>query len=97
MANETDLIKSKHSGLSRNRKNSELRFAIWNVRTMLKVGAMLEIMKVAEKYKLNVVVLHEIRWRGVGRIDKKRYTIIYSGGSEQEQNGIAFMVPSQMR
>ncbi|KAF2897360.1 hypothetical protein ILUMI_08816 [Ignelater luminosus] len=55
------------------------RAAELNVRSMLRVGLMLEIMKEAEKYKLDVVALQEIIWK------------------EQTQNGITFMISSQIR
>ncbi|KAG8222685.1 hypothetical protein J437_LFUL015882, partial [Ladona fulva] len=60
-------------------RKHELRIATWNVRTMLKPGRMKEMADEMQKYRIDVMGLQEIRWRGQRRIDKKEYTLLYSG------------------
>ena len=81
------------------KRNRYLRtLATWNVRTMLKPGRMKEIMEEIGKAKVDVVTLQEIRWQGQGRIDKKDFTLFYSGPKERTgQYRTGFIISSKMR
>ena len=73
--------------------NLVLKFGTWNIRTLLQAGAMISIAEEIEKYKMNVVALQEIRWKGNGLIKKTNYTLYYSGNNDRQgQNGVGFMV-----
>jgi hypothetical protein len=50
----------------------------WNVMTMLKTGKMNEIGYEMLKTQLQIIALQELRWKGVGQINKTKYTLYYS-------------------
>jgi exonuclease III len=51
----------------------------------------------AERYKMEVVALQEIRWKGRGSIRKSKYTLHYSGyGVRQGNGGGCFIVSKKV-
>lgn len=78
-------------------KKHKIKVSTWNVRTMLELGKMLEIASELQRYKIDIAALQEIRWEGQGRLDKKGFTMLYSGGKRQGQQGVAFVVLGEMR
>jgi hypothetical protein len=55
-----------------------LTLATWNVRTMLQAGKMAEVAEEVLKYGMDMVALREVRWSGHGRVDRKKYSMLYS-------------------
>ena len=53
--------------------------ATWNARTLYRAGAMNELVKEMDEYKVDVCTLQEIRWPGKGTAIKKKYMFLYSG------------------
>jgi exonuclease III len=70
---------------------------------MLKSGRMKETGKVrldvvAVQARLDVVAVQEIRWQGQGRIDKKDFSLFYSGTKERTGHyGTGFIVNAKIR
>ncbi|XP_073976796.1 uncharacterized protein [Rhodnius prolixus] len=64
---------------------------------MLQPGKMVEVADEILKYKIDVVALQEIRWSGHGRVDKKAYSLFYSGAKKAGQSGTGFMITKEMR
>lgn len=76
----------------------DLNIATWNVRTMLQSGKMIEIANEVKKYGLDIVALQEVRWQGSGQIDKKHFSVYYSGDQGRRGcNGTGFMVGCRAR
>jgi hypothetical protein len=50
---------------------------------MLQPGKMNEIAEQLRKFNMDVTAIHEIRRRGKGRIDRKEYTLMYSGPTKR--------------
>ena len=72
--------------------------ATWNVQTMLQPGKMMEIANEMEKFGINVLALQEIRWVGHGRIDKKDFSMFFSGPKTRTgQCGTGFIIDAQIR
>jgi len=62
---------------------ADLTFGTWNIQTMLQPGKMMEIADEVLKLGIDLVALQEIRWQGQGEINKKHFTVIYSGPENQ--------------
>jgi hypothetical protein len=60
LMNETGLSSRKRLGIQ---TNTAMSFGTWNVRTLLQAGNMNAIADEAERYKMDVVALQEIRWK----------------------------------
>lgn len=65
-------------------KNTKFRVSTWNVRTMLVVGKMLEVAQELERYKIQIAALQEVRWGGQGRVDRDKFSILYSGDESKD-------------
>jgi exonuclease III len=76
----------------------DFQIATWNVQTMLQTGKMNEIGLEIPKFNISVVALQEIRWYGQGQINKKDYTLFYSGPkSRTGQLGTGFMISTKLK
>ena len=73
-------------------RNKDMNTVIWNVRTLLQAGNMNMIAEEAERYKVDVVVLQEIQWKGKDSIRKAKFTLHYSGNVRQGNQGVGFIV-----
>jgi len=54
-----------------------LAIGTWNVRTLLQAGKMNEMATELSRYKLDVAL--QVRWKDSGVINKKDYTMYFSG------------------
>jgi len=70
----------------------------WNLMTMLKAGKMNEIADEMLKTQLQIITLQELRWKGIGQINKTKYTLYYSCNPEKtDQLGTGFMVRNEIK
>lgn len=74
-----------------------MRIGTWNVRSMLMAGKMTEVAREMKRYNIEILALQEIRWSGQGAVDKKEYTLYYSGNEKQGRNGTGFMISETVR
>jgi len=90
---EARLSLRKQSRLRNKDMKMVMRFGTWNVRTLLQAGNMNMIVKEAERYKMDAIVLQEICWKGKGSIRKSKFTLHYSGNEARRGNrGVCFIV-----
>ena len=59
-------------------KGNEMRIETWNVYTLYRAGAVNELVKEMDKYKIDIWALQEIRWPGKGTVARNNYMILYS-------------------
>jgi len=76
----------------------DLTFGTWNVQTMLQPRKMMEIADEVLKLGIDLVALQEIRWQSQGEINKKNFTVIYSGPENRRgQNGTGFIISRKIK
>jgi hypothetical protein len=63
----------KRPGLSK-----ELRIGTWNALTLYKGGALRNLDKVLQEYKIYITALQEIRWTGQGIVERRDNNIYCS-------------------
>jgi hypothetical protein len=79
-------------------KHTEITLATWNVQTKLKPGRMKEIMEEISTVRVDVVAAQEIQWQRQGRIDKKDFSLFYSGPKERTGcYGTGFTINAKIR
>jgi exonuclease III len=72
---------------------NEMRLVTWNVHTLYRTGAMNEMVKETERYKIEVCAFQEIRWPGKGTVVKKNCRILYSvHKSDKHEFGTGFYI-----
>jgi len=61
----------KRTRLRNKNTNMVMRFGTWNVHTLLQAGNMNIIAEEAERYKMDVVALQEILWKGRAQLGNR--------------------------
>ena len=51
--------------------HKEIRIRIWNVLTLYKGGALRNLEKMLQEYKVDITALQEIRWVGQGILERR--------------------------
>jgi len=65
---------------------------------MLQPGKMMEIADEVLKLGIDLVALQEIRWQGHGEINKKNFTVIYSGPENRTgRYGTGFIISRKVK
>lgn len=57
---------------------NELKFATWNVRTLLRPGALEELKEEAIKYNIDLIALQEVRWPTSGFIEQRSHSLFHT-------------------
>ncbi|XP_039297864.1 uncharacterized protein LOC120354582, partial [Nilaparvata lugens] len=65
--------------------------ASWNVTSLNRAGSTMRLRQELEKYRIGIVALQEIRWKGNGIMDLGNHTIFYSG-HDHNTFGTGFLV-----
>lgn len=90
-------INTKKKKNRNERKRNEMRICTWNIQTMLRPGKINEIGHELQKYRIDVAALQEIRWKEKGIIEKKDFSLYYSGAKKQGQHGVGFVLMRGVR
>ena len=62
------------------------------MRNVLQAGNMNIVVEEAERYKIDVIALHELCWEGKNSIRKLKFTLDYSGNEDKQSNrGVGFI------
>jgi hypothetical protein len=72
------------------RRNMDIRFGLWNVRSLYRTGSLMTISRELSKYKLDLVGVQEVKWEGGGTEPAVENTFFYGKGNENHEFGTVF-------
>jgi len=64
----------------------------WNVSSLYRAGSLTAAARELGRYKLELVVVHEVRWYKGGTVRAGDYSFSYGKGNENNQVGTGFFV-----
>jgi exonuclease III len=70
----------------------DMRFVLWNVRSLFRASSLVTVSKELSKYKLDLVGVQEVRWEGCGTEPAGEYTFFNEKGNENYELGTGFFV-----
>jgi hypothetical protein len=69
----------------------DMRFGLWNVRSLYRASSLLSVSRELSKYKLDLVGGQEVRWEGNSTKPAGEYTFVYGKGNEHHELGTGFL------
>jgi hypothetical protein len=60
----------------------DMRFGLWNVRSLCRMGSLMPVLRELSKYKLDLVGVKNVRWEGSGTEPAGEYTFSFGEGNE---------------
>jgi hypothetical protein len=74
-----------------NKWNMDMRYRLWNVRSLYRVGSLMTVSRELTRYKLDLVGV-QVRWEGSSTESAGEYTFFYGKGNENHELGTEFFV-----
>ena len=74
----------------------ETRIGTWNVLTLYKGGALRNLEKALQEYKVDITTLQEIRWVGEGILERWGSNIYNSCQKSKHEFGCGFIVSKEV-
>jgi hypothetical protein len=69
-----------------------MRFGLWNIRGLYRVGSLMTFSKELSTYKLHLEGVQEVKWEGGGIEPAGEYTFFYGKGNQSLELGTGFSV-----
>jgi hypothetical protein len=69
----------------------DMRFGLWNVRSLYRAGSLMTVSREQSKYKLDLVGVQEVRWEGGGTEPAGEYTFFYGKRNENSELNAGFV------
>ena len=70
----------------------EMKLGTWSVRSLYRAGSLKAAARELARYKLDLVVVQEVRWDNEGTVRAGDYNFFYGKGNENHQLGTGFFV-----
>jgi hypothetical protein len=70
----------------------DMRFGLWNVRTLYRVGFLMAVWRKLSRYNLVLVGVQDVRWEGGGTEPVGKYTFLYGKENENHELDKVFFV-----
>jgi hypothetical protein len=67
--------------------NMDMRFGLWDVRSLYRAGSLMTVSRKLSKYTLELVGVQEVRWEGGGTERVGEYTFFYGKWNENHELG----------
>jgi hypothetical protein len=68
----------------------DMRFGLWNVRSLYKASSLMAVSRELARYKLDLVGVQEVRWGVCGVEPAGEYIFFYGKGNEIRELGTVF-------
>jgi hypothetical protein len=88
---------SEGTNYKRRGVSKELRTGTWNVLILYKGGALRDLDKVLQEYKVDITALQEIRWIGQGIVERMDSIIYCSCHKSKHEFGCGFIVSKRVK
>jgi hypothetical protein len=72
-----------------------MRFCIWNVRTLYRSGSLTTVARELARYELDLVDIQEVGWDKGGTVKAGDYIFFYGKGNEYHQLGTIFLYTTE--
>jgi hypothetical protein len=69
-----------------------MRFGTWNVRSLYREGSLKTVSRELARYKLDLVRVQEVRWKGGDSEPAGEHTFFYGKGNENHELDTGFFV-----
>jgi hypothetical protein len=68
----------------------DMRFGLWNVRSLYRAGSLMTVSRELSRCKLDLAGMQEVRRVGGGTEPAGEYTFFYGNGNENHELGTVF-------
>jgi hypothetical protein len=68
-----------------------MRFGTWNLKSLYRAGSIMTFSKELSIYRLDLVGVQEVRWKGSGTAPAGEYTFFHGKGKENNELGAGFL------
>jgi hypothetical protein len=68
----------------------DMRFGLWNVRSLYRAGSLMTVLRELARYKLDLVGVQEVRGEGGGTEPAGEYIFFYGKGNDSHELSTGF-------
>jgi hypothetical protein len=73
-------------------RKTDMRFGLWNVRSLYRAGSLITVSRELPRYKLDLVGVQEVRWKCDDTEPAGEYIFFYGKGNDKHELGTDFFL-----